>query len=488
MFWRWVDPHVRSSVALGTVLLCIAGLVLASGQPLRASEPADSRHLDTPSPLSWIGGLVDDSPRTSLTFQGRGAHGRIALSHGRLLASGRRQLFAEITLAADESEPSEARAPVSFVLAIDTSGSMAGRKLADAREAALWVLQQLRGDDEVAVVRFSSSADVVVPLTRVGSGRWQAREAIERMRAGGNTDIANALRSAANLLGAVSDRSQRIVVVTDGRDTSGAPRTTASRVARYESARGITVSALGIGSDYDDDYLGDLADAGRGNYEFLRDSSALSDFVSKELREATQTTVRQARVELRLPAGARVHQVSGAGWELMGEHARLDFGSLFTGDERRAVITLEVETGEAGGRLVFGGEASWQLLGAPAVSVALPTLRVEVVSSRVAVEQARDHSVWASAVSVEASQTELAAAQAFERGDRAKALELNRRSQARLSEAAQAAPPKVASRLHAQRRAYKRDAQAYQSQAPSAAAARSIGARERRNFDRAAGF
>ena len=57
-----------------------------------------------------------------------------------------------------------------------------------------------------------------------------------------------------------------------------------------------------------------------------------------------------------------------------------------------------------------------------------------------------------------------------------------------MTAAAKAAPRPVAKRLQAQRRAYARDAEMYESKKPAPAAARSIGARELRNQDRAVAY
>src|SRR5262249_38893522 len=297
---------------------------------------------------------VADSPSpTASPFSARGASGRFAVSHGRLLASGMRPMHLEIRVRADQgADVVEARAPVAMVLVVDTSGSMAGRKIEDARQSALAMLDEMQSDDMVSVVRFATQAEVLVPLGRVRDVRSEARRQIERLRAEGNTDIANALRSADRALGWTRDgRVGRIVLVTDGRDTSGAPRRTGSEVARTEASRGFTVSALGIGSDYDDAYLAGISDAGRGNYELLRDTSSLSRFLSKELREAARTRVRNVEARLTLPADARIRNVWGATWD----SNRLSLGSLFAGDERRVVVSLDVPMGPPGSSVELGG-------------------------------------------------------------------------------------------------------------------------------------
>ena len=485
MFVRWVDPHIRSSVAVGVLILCIAGLVLAKRRPLEADGPvaAELASWNLPSGTLAFGG---GDPRTAVKFDGTGAEGRFALSHGSLLASGRRELFAQLNVAATDTDSE--RSPVSFVLVLDTSGSMSGNKLDDARDAIFSMLDQMRHEDRVAVVRFASEASVVVPLSRVGDGTSSIRRKLDAMHAGGNTNIAEALRTAASLLSSTDESNQRIVLVSDGRDTSGTPRYGGPSVARREADRGATVSALGIGTDYDDAYLADVSSAGRGNYEFMRDTSALSRFVSKELHETARTTARRVVAKIHVPRNVRVRSVSGANWEMQGDRVVLTLGSLFAGDERQVVVSLEVDAQEAGSSLAFDTRLSWEPVGDSPVNVSLPTVRVAVVSDPVEVERSRDHSVLANAASVSASQLELEAARAFERGDHQRALMLNRQGRAKVATAAKAAPKAVAKRLRAQEKAYARDAETYKSKKPAPAAARSIGARELLNADRAYGY
>lgn len=478
MWFRWIDPHTRRSVALSAVVLSLTGLVLADRSVRVRNDPA----------IATGAAVNEPSSPTSSPFAARGVNGRVAISHGRLLASGTRPMHLELRVRAESgSDAVEARAPVAMVLVVDTSGSMAGRKIEDARQSALTMLDEMQTDDMVSVVRFATQAEVLVPLGRVGDVRAEARRQIERLRAEGNTDIANALRAADRALGWTRDgRIGRIVVVTDGRDTSGAPRGTGADVARTEAARGFTVSALGIGADYDDAYLAGISDAGRGNYEFLRDSSALSRFLSKELREASRTRVRNLEARLSLPSDARIRGVWGATWEA----DRLSIGSLFGGDERRVIVAIDVPAGSPGSSMQMGASISWRVVDGSPVEVDPTPLRIVAVTSPEEVDDARDTSVVASAASVMASQRETEAATAFERGDRERALALNAQNQAELDAAKKSAPAPVAAQLEAQKRAYEGHQGTFAA-APAAAAlpaAREIGAKERKNADRAMAY
>jgi Ca-activated chloride channel family protein len=474
MWFRWIDPLTRRSLALSAIILSLTGLVLA-GKPV---QPRAEVAIATSSPPN------ETLSSTASPFSAHGLSGRLAVSHGRLLASGTRPMHVELRVRAEPASPEVGlRTPVAMVLVLDTSGSMAGRKIEDARKAALTMLDEMQPNDMVSVVRFATEAELLLPLGRVGDVRADARHRIEGLRAQGSTDIANALRSAGRALEWTRDtRVARIVVVTDGRDTSGAPRSTGADVARAEAARGFTVSALGIGEDYDDAYLAGISGAGRGNYEFLRDSSALARFLSKELDETARTRIRNLEARLSLPNEARIRNVWGATWD--GD--RLSIGSLFAGDERRVIVAIDVPAGAPGTSANVGGSISWRAVDGLPMSIDVAPIRIVAVTNSDEVDVARDMSVIASATSVMASERETEAARAFERGDRARALALNRESQAELDSVKKAAPAGMAAELDAQKRAYESHQGTFASAPATAAApaAREIGVMERKNADR----
>lgn len=480
MLARWLDPHIRTSLAFALVILSVAGLVLADrGFAVLATDP-QAPALATAPPLAG-----ERSHANAATVQATSATARLALTQNKLLASGTRAMFLDVRIAADPGVPT-ARTPISMVLVIDTSGSMAGQKIVDAKRAAIAMLEQMRPDDMVGVVRFASDAQVLVPLTPVGYARDQARMAIERMRAVGATDIANAMRVSSGLLsGGQVSRPQRIVLVTDGRDTSGAPRDTGPMVARNLAGRGITASAFGIGVDYDAGYLASVAENGRGNYEYVGDSSGIDRFLARELRETGNTTVQDATARIDLPSGWRVREAWGATWDATSSGVRLSFGSLFAGDERRAVVAVDAEAGAPGSWSTLRASFSWvPVLTGSRVETSTPALRVEAVARQQDADDSVDPGVLASVASVSASRMEQAAAEAFEAGDRERALQLNRAATTELDRAVARAPAPQAERLRAQKKAYEGDERVYKSTPHGAAPARPIGAREIRNLAR----
>ena len=89
-----------------------------------------------------------------------------------------------------------ARRPhINLALVVDTSGSMEGAAISQARAATNALLDQLREHDRIAIVTFDSRTQVLVPSTAIDGGNvGSMREAVSRMQAHGTTDLAGGLR------------------------------------------------------------------------------------------------------------------------------------------------------------------------------------------------------------------------------------------------------------------------------------------------------
>ena len=329
---------VARALAAGSVALATGGIVLLRAPgPGSAAPRHPSIHVTTPPTGAAQAPRVD--------FRGPRAHGRIALSQGRVEANGTRQVFAEVRVAADEAAPQRASArPVAMALVLDVSGSMTGEKIEQARQSVLSMINEMRDTDQIALVTYSDSARLVQPLATVRDVRDHLRVTVPTIQIEGGTNIPSGLMLGAQALSDAPDSLvRRVVLMSDGRDGSGQDLERVAQDLRTRADRGVTLSSLGVGSDYDERYMSRLADAGRGNYEFLRDGAQLRAFLGRELQQATRTTVERAVAEVHLPAGWRLTRAYGA--EAVGTSGtvRLPVGALAMGEERRLVLDLAVD-------------------------------------------------------------------------------------------------------------------------------------------------
>jgi len=126
-------------------------------------------------------------------------------------------------LAAPQVEPEEERViPKRMIFALDRSGSMAGEKMDQAREALKFAVRSLNEGDEVNIVDYGTSveqyADAAAEVT--GESRSSLLSYIDDLEASGGTNIHGALLASLGMLKG-DDRAEMVVFLTDGKPTIG---------------------------------------------------------------------------------------------------------------------------------------------------------------------------------------------------------------------------------------------------------------------------
>lgn len=163
-----------------------------------------------------------------------------------------------------ERRPEEAF-PISLLLVLDRSASMEGGKLTMAIQGARQAAATLSPTDRVGVMTF---ADDVTLDVKMGAASAVARGlgwSLAGVRAGGQTDIYQALHAASRVLGEEQAPIRHLVLLTDGRHTG--PAAVFLPLVREMAAQGITLTAVGLGQGADEVLLSKLARAApRGRF------------------------------------------------------------------------------------------------------------------------------------------------------------------------------------------------------------------------------
>jgi len=179
----------------------------------------------------------------------------------------------------------EAVLPVTFMLALDASGSMK-RSAGQARDAAREFVNAMRPEDRLGMILFSNKANLIHAPTE---GREDSLKAVDGYVADGGTALYDALYDSLAQL-ATSEGRRAVVVVTDGRDENapstgpGSVRTWDEVLQKLEQTEA-TVYAVGIGSRVDRTRLEHLARKSGGAAYFPTTVSSLAADYHKILDE-----------------------------------------------------------------------------------------------------------------------------------------------------------------------------------------------------------
>lgn len=471
------DRRRARSVAAAAVTLAAAGIVL-----LRAPKPSQGDPLARSGTTAQVVSTRAPQGASQVRFATGLVHGRIAMAQGAVSPDAPGHIYTEIRVTADQPQGAQPARPVAMAVVLDVSGSMSGEKIQQARTSVLSLIDQMRDDDRIALVTYSDTARVVQPLARVADVRQRLHGIVPGIDIEGGTNIPAGLSAGASTIeDAPPSFVQRVVLVSDGQDTSGQPLERTASTVRTRAEQGVTLSALGVGADYDERFMSRIADAGRGNYEFLRDGAQLRAFLARELQQATRTVVESVALSVTLPEGWRLARGLGAEVSSTGRAVNVPVGALFAGEERRLVLDLVVDPAAAQQAHGVGSAGALSArLGYRDARTASPSthelgaLAVGVASSRAEALASRDLSVFAEAEGTVIAARQAEAVEAWRRGNVADATNLARQNVIDLRSLQAAAP--TAARA-AQIQAYDRDETAFNNVSAASEEGRAYGLR-----------
>jgi len=193
---------------------------------------------------------------------------------------------------AKETKP----APKDVVFVVDTSGSMAGAKLQQAKKALQFCVENLNSNDRFEIVRFSTEAESLFgKLSEADSEhRKRASNFIADLKPIGGTAIADALQTALKARTEKSERPFVIIFLTDGLPTVGT-RNPDEIVADVKKAGDARIFSFGIGSDVNTQLLDQIAEGTRAFSQYVLENEDLEVKVSNfytRIKEPVLTNVR----------------------------------------------------------------------------------------------------------------------------------------------------------------------------------------------------
>jgi Ca-activated chloride channel family protein len=422
--------------------LSLAGALGLLALVLAAPRPTDVPSPPPPSPQPplvhqpVLPSPPPPEPQGSLAMTGR-------LSHP-VVGVGSSDVFVTVDVQGVEM-PGQPRAAVNLALVIDRSCSMAGEPLLHAKQAAAHLVGQLREDDRLAIVHYGSDVRVLPGMNATLENRGRMLAFIRRITDDGGTNISDGLAAGkAQALRAASDfKVNRLILISDGQPTEGI---TDERGLLNLSARirrdGVSISAIGVGTEFNERVMQGIAENGSGAYAYLRDAGMLASIFQRDLQQAGTTVARDVELSFELPAGVELKEVLGYHHTRAGRTVRVPLADISAGQLERVVARVRV-TGQAPGQAVevAGLKLSYRDLlaerpaEASAALAALTSDRQEEIASR------RDKQVAVFAARAEAAGNLSKAADLYGAGRRDEARRIMQQNAQVYREAAAVAGP-----------------------------------------------
>ncbi|MGQ0714858.1 MAG: vWA domain-containing protein [Gemmatimonadaceae bacterium] len=269
-------------------------------------------------------------------------------------AAARSTRYVLVSFDAPAAERRTTRAPINVSLVLDRSGSMSGDKLMLAKQATENALRLLGPADRFSLVVYDDTVQVVSPSTlATPAAIRQALDTLMQIEPAGSTDLCGGwMRGCEQIaLHQTQEGTNRCLLLTDGLANRG---TTAHdelvRIAGDLASRDVQTTTFGVGADFDERLLRDMAEAGQGHFYFIATAQQIPDLLASEVGEALDVVARRAILRVALPPGAsaeclnRFRQVHARG----DNELHVQLGDLVSAQQVELVIRLVMPTGHAG--------------------------------------------------------------------------------------------------------------------------------------------
>jgi Ca-activated chloride channel homolog len=413
-----MKPMIRTAIALvGATGAATAALMLHHSS-------AATRTTTTPS----LDGPVVCGKPTPARAEAKLTHGKLgaAMSSGKLLRNGNGEAFAAFDLTTENVAGQ--RPALDLAIVIDHSGSMSDGRLDHAKTAAIGIITKLGSQDHVALVQYDDSADVVFQSAAMDArGKETMMSAIRGISLGGGTNLhAGMMLGRQEVERVQNDGVNRVILLSDGHANSGVVGTPEiADAARDAANHGVRITSVGIGLDFNEDLMEAIAEAGRGNYHYVKEASDLDRVIAEEMA-GIQTTVA-TNVELRLTpacAGVEIAEIHGYESKRDGDAFVVPMADLASNDSRKLLVSLKVPAGKAGHVGALHAALLYRDAKGTQVRTAQFDLGVEVSDDATAVNASVDSGVMAQALQLQAAKSMREAAQAYEKGDQAAAVRI----------------------------------------------------------------
>jgi Ca-activated chloride channel family protein len=185
------------------------------------------------------------------------------------------------------SEDKEKVLEKNLVFVLDSSGSMSGPKIRQAKDAARFIINHLDGRDRFSIIDFDDAATLFAPelVPADGANRDKALKFVEDIQDSGGTNINDALLRALQLM-PDGNRPNYILFLTDGQPTVG--QTAIGDILKNVGGANTRKSRLfvfGLGNDVNTELLDKISSENRGTSVYVGENedleAALSSYYEK---------------------------------------------------------------------------------------------------------------------------------------------------------------------------------------------------------------
>ena len=242
------------------------------------------------------------------------------------------------------------RVPLNISIVLDRSGSMNGIKMGYAKKAAKEIISRLLPEDFVSLVIYDNTVDSLQPPVQVVN-KEKIYAQVDRIFPRGSTN----LWGGTEMGYAFVQRNykpgyiNRVLLISDGLANTGLTDSLIihEKVDGFKES-GITLSTFGVGLDYNETLMTDMAETGEGNYYFIDAPQKMNVIFSRELEGLMNIAGREAEIRIRMPQGVRLESGYPLEYSVKENEVTIKLRDIYLHDTKAALLRFRLDRNSNG--------------------------------------------------------------------------------------------------------------------------------------------
>ena len=240
------------------------------------------------------------------------------------------------------------RIPLNIAVVIDRSGSMQGEKMEFARKAAKDIIDKLAIEDFISIVAYDDEVEIILPSVHPLK-KNEIKSKIDEIKPGGSTNLWGGSELGYYQVMKKSNPQfiNRVLLISDGLVNAGltSARAIKMNVRRFKDENGITLSTFGVGLDYNEVLMTDMAETGAGNYYFIDSAHKMTAMFEKELDDLLNVAAQNVELTIKLPKGIKIEKVFPTGSEVKENEMLIKYRDLFENETKAVLLNFKIDDG-----------------------------------------------------------------------------------------------------------------------------------------------
>jgi Ca-activated chloride channel family protein len=255
------------------------------------------------------------------------------------------KLYLMARFEAGEGPNDALRRPLNLSLVIDRSGSMAGDKIDYTKQAAQFLVQHLGANDIFSIVLYNDKVETLVPPERL-SNKDAVVQMLESMRVRGTTNLSGGwLEGCQHVSSQLSAQTlNRVILMSDGlanRGVTDAP--TLVGMAKQKREEGVTTTTMGLGKDFNEDLMMEMAHSGGGAFYFIESPEVTPEIFKEELSGLLSVVGQNLTISIEPNQHvSSIRQLNAYSVSTDGKKTSFQLGDIFAHEVKTLVLELSI--------------------------------------------------------------------------------------------------------------------------------------------------